>query len=113
MKKTTKDNCFGIAFGSNLGDRLKNLTEAKNILLSKSSNPSECKFSSVYESEPVNCIQTCNTFLNATAEMYFDLKPDKLLKLCLDIELQFGRPKQRNKKVAGFGLKFNGFLELQ
>ena len=97
MKHATKDNCFGIAFGSNLGDRLKNLTEAKNILLSKSSNPSECKFSSVYESEPVNCIQTCNTFLNATAEMYFDLKPDNLLKLCLDIELQFGRPKQRNK----------------
>ena len=29
--------------------------------------------------------------------MYFDLKPDNLLKLCLDIELQFGRPKQRNK----------------
>ena len=97
MKDLTKNNCFGIAFGSNLGNRLKNLTEAKNLLLSNSSNPSECKFSSVYESEPVNCIQACDTFLNATAEMYFDLQPDNLLKLCLDIELKFGRPKQRKK----------------
>ena len=29
--------------------------------------------------------------------MYFDLQPDNLLKLCLDIELKFGRPKQRKK----------------
>ena len=101
MKNATKDNCFGIAFGSNLGDRLKNLTEAKNILLSKSSNPSECKFSSVYESEPVNCTQTCNTFLNATAEMYFDLKPDILLKLCLDIDRNLGAQNKEIKMNQG------------
>ena len=97
MKINQQIKKYAIAFGSNLGDRLNNLTTSKALLLNNCTNPSECIFSSVYETTPVNCTKSSGAFLNAVAEMNFDKTPEEVLKLCISIESTLGRPKTREK----------------
>ena len=88
---------YVIAFGSNLGDRLNNLSTSKSQLLENCPNPYKCIFSSVYETTPVDCTQSSEPFLNAVAEMNFDMNPEEVLKMCISIESNLGRPKEREK----------------
>tara|TARA_B100000965_G_C19549624_1_gene739438 strand:- start:707 stop:1231 length:525 start_codon:yes stop_codon:yes gene_type:complete len=88
---------YVIAFGSNLGDRLNNLSTSKSQLLENCPNPYKCIFSSVYETSPVDCTESSGPFLNAVAEMDFDMNPEDVLKMCISIESNLGRPKKREK----------------
>lgn len=90
---------YGIAFGSNLGNRLSNLRQAKRLLLNHCSNPEEASFSPVYETEPVDCPANNNSFFNAAANFPLSMPPQEVLSLCMRIEQAFERPVEREKNA--------------
>ena len=90
---------YGIAFGSNLGNRLSNLRQAKRLLLHHCSNPEKATFSAVYESEPVDCPLEANSFFNAAANFPLSIAPQEALNLCMQIECAFERPAEREKNA--------------
>ena len=79
-----------IAFGSNLGDRNKNIQEA---LLALSSHPKIklIKTSSIIETEPEGGPPDQPKFLNGAVKIETDLSPDDLLSALQAIEKQLGR----------------------
>lgn len=92
-----------ISIGSNLGDRLGYIREAKRKL-EQSQEIVIRRASSVYETEPVGyCVKGQGSggdeqpwFLNMVTELETTLKPLSLLELLLGIENRMGR--KRNKK---------------
>ena len=80
-----------IGFGSNLGDRQKNIHQ---VLQNLNEHPkiSVVKISSLYESEPVE-MDTKNTFLNGVAQIQTNLIPSKLVAVLEEGEQKSGRPK--------------------
>ncbi|MEM7383873.1 MAG: 2-amino-4-hydroxy-6-hydroxymethyldihydropteridine diphosphokinase [Verrucomicrobiota bacterium] len=83
----------GLALGSNLGDRIGNLREARQALaeLPGVEGDSLC-YAPVYENEPVDCKPGAPFFLNTVVEVYSSLAPEALLQSCQDIEVSLGRP---------------------
>ncbi len=82
----------GIAFGSNLGDRLTNLrlARARVVCLPGVERPSLS--SAVYETEPVDCEPGAERFLNAVVEIGYSGESDHLLGELRRIEHELGRP---------------------
>ena len=80
----------GIGLGSNVGDRLLNLQQAKRYLLSLSLEQWHIQ-SPVYETEPVGCPVGSAAFLNAVLEIEFTGAPATLLKQLLAYEKVHGR----------------------
>jgi len=87
----------GIALGSNLGDRLKNLQEAAGRLKTLSSGP--FLVSQAYETVPVNCPPDSPLFLNAAAEIEFEGDILDLLTQLQEFEQENGRPANRPKNA--------------
>ena len=85
----------GIGLGSNVGDRLLHLQQAKRYLLSLSPEQWH-RVSPVYETEPVGCPDGSGKFLNAVLEIEFTGAPRTLLKKLLAYEKARGRD-----RVAG------------
>lgn len=80
----------GLGLGSNLGDRLLNLQQAKNYLLSLS--PERWHWSSpIYETEPLGCPPNSPKFFNAALEIEFTGVPRTLLKKTQAYENAHGR----------------------
>jgi len=83
----------GLALGSNLGDRLKHLQQAKAYLLSLS--PEGWHIGSpLYETEPVGCAPDAPLFYNAVLEIEFTGAPRTLLKKVLAYESAHGRDRR-------------------
>jgi 2-amino-4-hydroxy-6-hydroxymethyldihydropteridine diphosphokinase len=82
----------GIALGSNLGDRLRNLETAFQKLRDLSAG--EVLTSRIYETDPVDCEAGAPSFLNAVAEIEFQRDPADLMRHLRDIEQQMGRTHQ-------------------
>jgi 2-amino-4-hydroxy-6-hydroxymethyldihydropteridine diphosphokinase len=81
---------IGLALGSNLGDRLQHLQQAKRYLLSLS--PEQWHVASpLYETEPVGCPAESPKFLNAVLEIEFTGAPRTLLKKIHAYEAAHGR----------------------
>lgn len=78
-----------LGLGSNLGDRLANLKEAKERLALKLEILSE---SSIYESEPFGNLDQ-NWFLNQCVAIKTILSPRELLDFCKEVEKEMGREK--------------------
>lgn len=76
-----------IAFGSNLGEREKNISTALSLLSSKCAI---LKTSTIIETEPVGIIDQ-GKFLNGVVKVETLLEPREMLDLLLDIEQQMGR----------------------
>ncbi len=89
----------GLALGSNLGDRLKHLQQAKAYLLSLSREGWHGA-SPVYETEPVGCPPHSPKFLNAVLEIEFGGAPKTLLKKILAYEVAHGRDRHLPKSAA-------------
>jgi 2-amino-4-hydroxy-6-hydroxymethyldihydropteridine diphosphokinase len=85
--------CY-LGLGSNLGDKLKSITEAIN-LISKLKSVEIIRTSSMIITKPYGKTDQPD-FLNCIIEIDTDLLPEELLKKCLDIENQLGRI--RNEK---------------
>jgi 2-amino-4-hydroxy-6-hydroxymethyldihydropteridine diphosphokinase len=81
-------NKIGIALGSNLGQRNKNIQTAIELLERKTIVP--IRQSSLYETEPLG-FESKNRFLNAVVLCETELPPHKVLGTLLEIEQDMGR----------------------
>ena len=81
----------GIALGSNLGDRLENLRNARAEITQLPEVEGPILASSIYETEPVGCEPEAPSFLNAVVEIGYAGEPDELLPQLRRIEAAFGR----------------------
>jgi 2-amino-4-hydroxy-6-hydroxymethyldihydropteridine diphosphokinase len=89
----------GLALGSNLGDRLQHLQQAKKYLISLS--PEQWHLASpLYETEPVGCPPNSPTFLNAAIEIEFTGAPRTLLTKIRAYEHAHGRDRNLPKNAA-------------
>ena len=92
----------GIALGSNVGDRLALLREARDRLQELHEGSQEdFRISPVYETAPVGCAPGTAPFLNAVIELGIsaDRSPHDLLDFTQTIERSLGRPSQRSKNA--------------
>jgi 2-amino-4-hydroxy-6-hydroxymethyldihydropteridine diphosphokinase len=89
----------GLGLGSNLGDRLQHLQQAKAYLLSLS--PEGWHIASpLYETEPVGCPPNSPKFLNAVLEIEFTGAPKTLMKKIMAYEVAHGRDRNLPKNSA-------------
>lgn len=82
----------GIALGSNLGDRLANLTAARAQLSDLPGVELPRLASAVYETDPVDCDESAGKFLNAVMEIGYAGAASELLRVLRGIEAAHGRP---------------------
>ena len=82
----------GIALGSNLGERLQNLAEAKSRLLAIPGVLGLSEVSAVYASDPVDCPTGSPEYLNAVITLDFEGEALDLLDALQAIEVAMGRP---------------------
>lgn len=81
----------GVALGSNLGNRLRNLQEAR-ALLRKLAVPGEAFLQApVYQAEPVGCPAGSPDFYNTVVEFACRVDPHELLERTRAIEFHLGR----------------------
>ena len=81
-----------IALGSNLGDRLANLSAGREAVLRLPGVSAPVLLSRVYETEPVGTGPDAGAFLNAVMEVEFTGHPLALLAALRSIESALGRP---------------------
>jgi 2-amino-4-hydroxy-6-hydroxymethyldihydropteridine diphosphokinase len=89
----------GLALGSNLGERLRHLQQAKAYLLSLSREQWHLA-SPLYETEPVGCPPNSPKFLNAVLEIDYEGAPRTLLKKIQAYETAHGRDRNLPKNAA-------------
>ena len=83
---------YGIALGSNLGDRLSHLHAALGGLAGLGELRA---VSAAYQTTPVDCTDDAPAFLNAVVELRSALDPAALMAAFRDIERGLGRPDRR------------------
>ena len=86
----------GLGLGSNLGDCLRHLQQAKAYLLSLSTEQWHLA-SPLYGTEPVGCPPGSPKFLNAVLEIEYEGAPKTLLKKILAYERAHGRNRSAGK----------------
>jgi 2-amino-4-hydroxy-6-hydroxymethyldihydropteridine diphosphokinase len=89
----------GIALGSNVGDRLRNLREAFARVLVLNESHAKVLFSSIYETSPIASEPGTRSYLNAVMEIDFRGTPTILLERILEIERLMGRPSRRPRNA--------------
>lgn len=89
----------GIALGSNLGDRLANLRQARAHVLQLSGAGGPVVDSRVYETEPVGSGPEAGAYLNAVMELEYEGQPITLLDALQHIEADMGRPSKRPRNA--------------
>ncbi|MGZ4985465.1 MAG: 2-amino-4-hydroxy-6-hydroxymethyldihydropteridine diphosphokinase [Chthoniobacterales bacterium] len=89
----------GIAFGSNLGDRLTNLKTARQKVLDLPGVEKPMLISSVYETEPVDCEPGVGKFLNAVIEIGYAGAGETLLRELRKIEQAHGRSEAHKRNA--------------
>lgn len=85
---------YGIALGSNLGDRLEHLRQAITHLRFLIPGCRVLAASWVYETDPVDCPPGSPGFLNAVVELEIPLSPLDLLGFTRRTEADLGRPNE-------------------
>lgn len=78
-----------IGFGSNMGDRERNIREALRMLEERGA-ARVVRVSSLVETAPVGVVDQPD-FVNGVAQLETDLPPRELLAVALDVERQMGR----------------------
>ncbi len=81
----------GIALGTNIGNRLANLREARDLLVNLMPPGTAYHQSSIYQSEPLDCPPDSPDFYNAVIEIDYVGKPHDLLRATQGIEWKLGR----------------------
>lgn len=87
---------YGIALGSNTGDRMSHLLGALGAMESLGELTA---VSEAWETEPVGCQTGTPRFLNAVVELRSDLAPEELLEKLREIEQAHGRPGRRPRNA--------------
>ena len=88
---------FGIALGSNLGDRSENMQRGIKLLLERVPGVKLRASAPVYETEPVDCAPGTQSFLNTVIEIEADCLPHDLHAHLKAVESALGRPEQRER----------------
>ncbi|MEI6712870.1 MAG: 2-amino-4-hydroxy-6-hydroxymethyldihydropteridine diphosphokinase [Verrucomicrobiota bacterium] len=105
----------GIALGSNIGDRLDALTQARLALTQLPGAETPCLCSRLYETDPVGTEPDAGRFLNAVIEIEFSGHPTALLSGLQSIEASMGRPSKRPRnapRVIDLDILYVGNLTL-
>jgi 2-amino-4-hydroxy-6-hydroxymethyldihydropteridine diphosphokinase len=89
----------GIAFGSNLGDSLLLLRQARACILASPLLAPPVLISSVYLTSPVECPPGSDPFLNAVMEAELTGDPAALLRDLRALELALGRPARSGRNA--------------
>jgi len=89
----------GLALGSNLGDRLAQLSRARVCILALPGVSAPVFSSRVYETEPVGSGPEAGAYLNAVLEVEYEGQPITLLDGLQRIEADFGRPSKRPRNA--------------
>ncbi len=89
----------GIAFGSNLGERLALLQQARAAVHLLHHGAGEPLASALYETEPVDCGPEAGAYLNGVIEIEHPGPPEQLLAALQQIEQRFGRPATRPRNA--------------
>ena len=89
----------GLALGSNLGDRLANLREARELLRGLSPVGVHYEQAPVYQSEPVDCPPDSPDFFNTVVELDYVGEPMRLLEDTQAIEYHLGRETLRERNA--------------
>lgn len=85
--------------GSNLGDRLRNLQDAVKALRPSLEHGSAIEKSPVFSTEPVDCPEGSEEFLNAVIVVRYAGTVSGFLHLTQSIECDAGRPSVRTRGV--------------
>lgn len=88
---------FGIALGSNLGDREENLHQGIALLQERMPDLRITACGGVYETEPVGCAPGTQAFLNTVLEATAPGTPQELHTHLKAVEQALGRPEQRER----------------
>jgi 2-amino-4-hydroxy-6-hydroxymethyldihydropteridine diphosphokinase len=89
-----------VALGSNLGERLANLRNARKDIAALSGALPPMRSSAIYETEPVGCEKGAAKFLNAAIEFGYAGEALDLLHQLAAIEKLLGRPGAHPKNVS-------------
>jgi 2-amino-4-hydroxy-6-hydroxymethyldihydropteridine diphosphokinase len=92
ITSTSPPMIFGLALGSNLGDRAANLLHGIELLLARVPGIELKASARVYETEPVDCAPGTLAFLNTVIEVAADCSPQELHTHLKAIEQALGRP---------------------
>jgi 2-amino-4-hydroxy-6-hydroxymethyldihydropteridine diphosphokinase len=90
----------GVALGSNLGERLANLRNARKEIAAMSGTLPPLRCSAIYETEPVDCEAGAAKFFNAVIEFGYAGKPVELRRELAAIERVLGRPATHERNVS-------------
>src|SRR5687767_3299177 len=90
----------GVAFGSNLGDRLANLRNARKEIAALAGVLPPMRASAIYETEPVDCEKDAAKFLNAAIEFEYAGEPQDLRRQLAGIEKRLGRPSSHERNAS-------------
>ena len=105
----------GVAIGSNLGERLVHLRNARQDIARLRSVLPPLRASAVYETEPVGCEKGAAKFLNAAIEFGYAGEAQDLLRELAAIEKLLGRPAGHARNVSrtiDLDLLYFGELEI-
>jgi len=89
-----------IALGSNLGDRLANLQNARDRIRALDGTAGLMVQSAVYETSPVDCEPGAQNFYNAVIEIGFAKSADALFEALQKIERALGRERNHERNVS-------------
>jgi len=90
----------GVALGSNLGERLANLRNARKEIAALSGTLPPLRCSAIYETEPVDCEKGAAKFFNAVMEFGYAGQPLELRRELAAIERVLGRPAAHERNVS-------------
>jgi 2-amino-4-hydroxy-6-hydroxymethyldihydropteridine diphosphokinase len=105
----------GVAVGSNLGERLANLRNARRDIAALSGVLPPMRSSAIYETEPVGCEKGAGKFFNAAIEFGFAGEAQDLLRALAAIEKVLGRSATHARNVSrtiDLDLLYFGDLEI-
>jgi 2-amino-4-hydroxy-6-hydroxymethyldihydropteridine diphosphokinase len=106
----------GVALGSNLGDRLANLRNARKDIAALRGVLPPMRSSAIYETEPVGCEKGAGKFLNAVIEFGYASEAEDLLGALAAIERLLGRSGSHARNVSrtiDLDLLYFGDLEIE
>jgi 2-amino-4-hydroxy-6-hydroxymethyldihydropteridine diphosphokinase len=106
----------GVALGSNLGERLANLRNARKDIAALSGVLPPMRVSAIYETDPVGCERGAAKFLNAAIEFEYAGEARDLLRELAAIEKLLGRAAAHPRNVSrtlDLDLLYFGTLEIE
>jgi 2-amino-4-hydroxy-6-hydroxymethyldihydropteridine diphosphokinase len=88
-----------ISLGSNLGDKLNNLQQARDLLKTISHPKYHFLQASVYKTTPVDCAEDSPDFFNTVVSFYYHGEAKELIDFTQSIEMKLGRNLARERNI--------------